>query len=221
MPGNETSQKEAMPRHQRMAEAVLRLLARHGAAAGALGVRLGAAGLAYLLQIVLARSLSAADYGTFSFAWSLVTIGGFLATLGFGQIAVRFLAQYHENGEFGLARGFIRTGIAASLIGSLVIGGFAILIQPILEVGYGPVCATVLAVGLIALPFFSLTDFMEGLARSQGWTIRALVPPYIVRQGALILLLLGAMLFGLKIGAEKAMAGALLATALAALVQVA
>ena len=221
MPGNETSQKQATPRVQRMAEAALRLLARHGAAAGALGVRLGAAGLAYLLQIVLARSLTAADYGTFSFAWSLVTIGGFLATLGFGQIAVRFLAQYHENAEFGLARGFIRAGIAASLVGSLVIGGFAVLIQPILEAGYGPVCATVLAIGLIALPFFSLTDFMEGLARSQGWTIRALVPPYIVRQGMLILLLIGAMLLGLKMSAEKAMFGALLATALAALVQVA
>ncbi|OYU50341.1 MAG: hypothetical protein CFE31_01955 [Rhizobiales bacterium PAR1] len=200
---------------------VMRLYARHGAAAAALGVRLSAAGLAYLLQIVLARSLGSADYGTFSFTWSLVTIGGFLATLGFGQIAVRFLAQYHHDGQHGLARGFLRAGLAASLIGSLVIACAALLMRPALEQGYGELCTATLTIGLISLPFFALTDFMEGVARSQGWTIRALVPPYIVRQGLLILMLLVALVIGRKIGAETAMLGALIATFLAALTQAA
>lgn len=209
------------PRASRMAEALLRLVQRHGAAGGALGVRLGAAGLAYLLQIVLARSLGSADYGTFSFAWSLVTIGGFLATLGFGQIGVRFLAQYQESGQHGLARGFLLTGLAASLAGSLAMAVVALALFPMIETGYGGLCCHVLAIGLIALPFFALTDFMEGVARSQGWTIRALVPPYLVRQGAIMAMLLMALVASRPVNAETAMIAALAATIAAALVQAA
>ena len=207
------------PRVMRMADAALRLLFRHGAAASALGVRLGAAGLAYLLQIVLARSLGSADYGTFSFSWSLVTIGGFLATLGFGQIGVRFLAQYHQAGEHGLAQGFLRTGVVISLVGSLGMACFALALTPIVARGYGELCTHVLAIGVVALPFFALTDFMEGVARSQGWTIRALVPPYIIRQGSIIVILLAMLIAGKAVNADHAMLAALAATMLAALAQ--
>jgi O-antigen/teichoic acid export membrane protein len=206
-------------RAARVGAALARLTGRHGNAAGALGVRLAAAGLAYLLQIILARSLGASAYGIFSFSWNLVTIGGFLATLGFGQIAVRFLAQYHQAKEYGLARGFMRAGILASLGGSIAFAALAIAIFPLVERGYGHLCIMVLAIGVIALPFFALTDFMEGVARSQGWTIRALLPPYVIRQGLLILILLAAVIAGRSINAEAAMAAALAATVLAGLAQ--
>ncbi len=209
------------PRAGRMAEGILRLLTHNGAAAGALGVRLGAAGLAYLLQIVLARSLGASDYGIFSFAWSLVTIGGFLATLGFGQTAVRYLAQYHHESRHGLARGFLRAGLIATLLGSVLTTGLALALFPLIKTGYGELCCQVLAIGLIALPFFALTDFMEGVARSQGWTIRALFPPYILRQGAIIVLVLIALIAGRTMSAETAMMAALAATISAAFVQAA
>lgn len=211
---------EAPSRARRLTDGLSRLLTRYGSAAGALGVRLGAAGLAYLLQIVLARALGASDYGTFSFAWSLVTIGGFLATLGFGQIAVRFLAQYQQAGQHGLARGFLRAGLMATFLGSLTMAGMAIILSPVIEAGYGHLCRTVLGIGLIALPFFALTDFMEGVARSQGWTIRALVPPYLVRQGAIIVLVvLATIAGGGSMNAETAMFAALSATITAMLVQ--
>lgn len=186
----------------------------------AFGVRIGAAGLAYLLQIVLARSLGAAEYGTFSFAWSIVTIGGFLATLGFGQIAVRFLAQYHASHAHGLARGFIRTGLAATLLGSLAAAVAILAFHPLVERGYGPLCATILMIGIAALPFFALSDFLEGIARSQGWTIRALAPPYIVRQSVTMLLLLIAVMSGIRAHAELAMLAAFTGTAAAACLHV-
>lgn len=211
---------EAPSRTRRLTAGLSRLITQYGSAAGALGVRLGAAGLAYLLQIVLARALGASDYGTFSFAWSLVTIGGFLATLGFGQIAVRFLAQYQQAGQHGLARGFLRAGLMATFLGSLTMAGMAIILSPVIEAGYGHLCRTVLGIGLIALPFFALTDFMEGVARSQGWTIRALVPPYLVRQGAIIaLVVLATFAGGGQMNAETAMFAALAATITAMLVQ--
>lgn len=189
---------------------------RHAAALSALSVRLAAAGLAYLLQIVLARSLGLAEYGTFSFAWNLVTIGGFLATLGFGQIAVRFLAQYHAGGEAGLAHGFLRTGTLVTIGGALVFAALGFTLFPLITAGYGETCSRILAIGLIALPFFALSDFIEGIARSQGWTWRALAPSYLVRQGLIILLLLGAMALGRSLDADHAMLAALVGTLVAA-----
>lgn len=196
------------------------MMLRYRAAAGAFGVRIAAAGLAYLLQIVLARSLGPSEYGTFNFAWSLVAAGGFLATLGFGQIGVRFLAQYHQQNATGLAQGFLRAGIGVTLAGSVAMATIGLAFFPLIEHGYGQICCDVLAIGLIALPFFALTDFMEGIARSQGWTIRALVPPYLIRQGMLILALVAAVLAGHRLNAETAMLLALAATIVAAIMQI-
>lgn len=187
------------------------------AALGALGVRVGAAGLAYLLQIVLARSLGAAEYGTFSFAWSLVTMGGFLATLGYAQIAVRFLAQYQQAGDMPRAHGFIRQALLMTALGSALAIAGLLLIFPAIEWGWGSLCCAALTIGLMALPFFALTDVLEGFARSQGWTIRALAPPYLLRTGGLMLMLLIAVGAGMKISAVLAMKFALLATAIACL----
>lgn len=203
----------------RLSPALQARWARHGATVLALGVRVGAAGLAYLLQILLARLLGLANYGTFSFAWNLVTIGGFLATFGFGQIAVRFLAQYHAEGRADLAHGFLRLGTLITVGGSIGFAAIGLGLFPVLAVGYGQLCCQVLAIGVIALPFFALTDFLEGIARSQGWTLRALVPPYIIRQGLVIVLLGSLAAMGMGVSATLAMMVALLGTFVAALCQ--
>jgi O-antigen/teichoic acid export membrane protein len=186
---------------------------------GAFSVRIGAAALAYLLQILLARSLGAADYGTFNFAWSLVTIGGFLATLGFGQIAARYLAEYHQQGDAARARGFLRHAFALTLAGSVAIAGLLYALFPLVEAGYGPLCCAVLAIGLLALPFFALTDLGEGIARSQGWTVMALTPAYLVRTGLMIAGLAMVAMEGARLDAPLAMSLALVATMGAAFLQ--
>lgn len=192
---------------------------RHGAAVLALGVRLTAAGLAYLLQIVLARTLDLSEYGLFNFTWNLVTIGGFLATLGFGHVAVRFLAQYQAEGHADLAHGFLRLGTFVTIGGSLVLAAAGFALFPWIAAGYGELCCKVLSIGLIALPFFALTDFIEGVARSQGWTMRALVPPYIVRQGLTMVVVLVIAVLGRDVSAEQAMLAALAGTLVAAALQ--
>lgn len=191
-----------------------------GHALGALGVRIAAAGLAYLLQIVLARLLGAGDYGIFSLTWNVLTIGGFLATLGFSELAVRFLAQYHERGDFARAAGFLRTGLLVSLAGALLAALLGVFLTPLMRASYGDLSAELLRIGLVALPFFSLTDYLEGVARSQGWTVRALAPPYVLRQGLLIALVLALALLRPPLSAPYAMVATVAATAFAALAQV-
>lgn len=197
------------------------MLARgRGHALAALGVRLSAAGLAYLLQILLARVLGPADYGTYNITWNILTIGGFLATLGFSELAVRFLAQYHARNEFALASGFLRTGLMVTTIGALMAALAGFLMAPLMTQAYGPLAETLLRLGLLALPFFALTDYLEGVARSQGWTIRALTPPYVVRQGLIILIVLGLAVATPPVAPQTVMLATVIASALAALAHV-
>jgi O-antigen/teichoic acid export membrane protein len=194
----------------------LNRLGRLGGATGALGIRVLAAGLTYGLQVLLARLLGPAEFGTFNFAWTLITIAGFLATLGYGQIAVRFLAAYHEGKQDGLARGFIQDAFLVTALGSAVTAFLLLAAFPWISWGYGSLCCAVLLIGLAAVPFFAFTDVIEGFARAQGWTMRALAPAYLVRNGTAILGLLILALFAVPLDARLAMWIGVLATIAAA-----
>lgn len=191
-----------------------------GHALAALGVRLSAAGLAYVLQVLLARVLGPADYGIYNITWNILTIGGFLATLGFSELAVRFLAQYHERNEFALANGFLRTGIIVTMVGALLAAFIGIVLAPVLGAAYGPLSEALLWIGLLALPFFALTDYLEGVARSQGWTIRALAPPYVLRQGLIIVIVLALTLAAQDVAPQRVMVVTVAASGLAAVAHV-
>jgi O-antigen/teichoic acid export membrane protein len=150
----------------------------------ALGVRVLAAGLAYVAQVLLARWLGPAEYGVLAFTQTLVAIAALLACLGFGHAVIRFLALYHEQGDGGLARGFLLYSGAVTLAGAAGAGVVLWAIAPLLA--NGPLACGCLWLAVAALPAFALGDLVEGVARSQGWTVRALAPPYVFRQAAFL-----------------------------------
>jgi O-antigen/teichoic acid export membrane protein len=197
------------------------LASGRGHTMGALAVRVAAAGLAYVLQIVLARILGPADYGVFNITWNILTIGGFLATLGFSELAVRFLAQYHARNEFALASGFLQTGLRVTLAGAIVAGLCGLLLTPLMVHAYGPLSADLLRYGLLALPFFALSDYLGGVARSQGWTIRALAPHYVLRQTLIILMIVALQIMNPPVTPVAAMLVMVVASLLAAVAHVA
>lgn len=194
---------------------------KFGPAFAALSVRLLAAGLAYVLQIALARTLGADEYGIFAYAWAWVTIGGFIGTFGLGQISVRFLASYSESGDSAHAMGFIRVSLQTLGSGTILValGSLAIIqLNPELP---GQVYFAPIVLALVTFPLFALGDLAEGYARSQGWNMLALAPPYILRQ--LLLLAIIPLLYwlGATPSATIAMGAALLATAITSLAQMA
>ena len=89
------------------------------AGAIALVIRLTSAGLAYIAQVVFARLMGQYEYGVFAYTWVWFLVFAAIATLGFGDSPVRYVAQLRERGEFAHLRGFIRFApmvIAASSI---------------------------------------------------------------------------------------------------------
>lgn len=190
-----------------------------GSAATGLAIRVTAAGLGYVLQIGLARLLGAEQYGIFALAWVWLTIAGFAGCFGFSQIVVRFWPVYRDAGDAGRQVGFMhlahRVVLGTSLLLAILIAGGA-FIHARLQPGFDP---GPLLLAALAVPIFSYQDFLEGHARAEGRIALALAPPYILRQG-LILVIAGAVVaLGVPASAEAAMACVLGAVIIAAAYQ--
>lgn len=157
-------------------------------------VRIAGAALAYLSQIVLARLMGAHDYGIYSVAWTFVIVLGVMACGGFSSSANRFIPQYRQAGDLDGLRGFLRSsGQVAFFIGSgaAIVGiGLIYLLRPVIDPNY----VQPLMVVLLALPFFAFGLVQDGVARSHDWTFLAMLPTYIWRPLAILLLLLAAVL---------------------------
>ncbi len=176
----------------------------------ALSIRVAAAALAFGAQMVLARWLGSFEFGVFTYAAVWLNVAGSLCAAGFGASALRFLPAYQASGETAKARGYLVTGRAACLLagaaGGIAMTGYVLLPDP------GSNAAFALLLAAVSLPAYALTDFQDGIGRSQGRIASALVPPYILRPvlalGATVLLIAG----GLAEGAVAAAAALAMAT---------
>ncbi|MEL7375140.1 MAG: hypothetical protein AAGJ36_11855, partial [Pseudomonadota bacterium] len=165
------------------------LLLRHAEAGLAFAVRVASAVLAFGLQVMLARSLDGADYGTFITVttWILVLAG--VVVLGFGESALRFIPRYVARHRWRHARAFMVTGLRWVLMASFATG------VVLLVASYAAASPTALIVLMIALglPFAVLSFFFEGVGRAMGWYACAIVPTYIV-QPVVVIVVCGVVL---------------------------
>lgn len=182
-------------------------------------VRVGGAALAFLSQIVLARLLGAHDYGIYSVAWTFVIVLGVMACGGFSTSASRFIPQYRQSNDLDGLRGFLKASrMIAFVIGvgaAAVAIGLVFLLQPAIDPSY----TQPLAIVFLALPFFAFGLVQDGIARSYDWPSLAMLPTYIWRPLAILLLLVTAVLTGLPASAETAAIVAVSATLIVAAYQ--
>ena len=162
----------------------------------ALVIRLASAGLAYVAQVVFARMMGQFEYGVFAYTWVWFLVFSAVATLGFGDSPVRYVAQLREREEIAHLRGFIRFAPLVMLASSVAFGAIVIALLPFagrfLEHAY----LMPMALMVISVPFACLQSFLEGLGRSYNWTIPALLPVYILRQGLLLVIMAAAVALG-------------------------
>ncbi len=196
-------------------------LARAQASAlGVLAIRIAGAGLAYGAQVLLARLMGKAEYGVFAAVWVWIIILGHGSLWGFGQSVCRFVPTYRARGELDLARGFLAGGAAFTLVSGLSIaalGGFALWCA---QDWLTPAYLWPLAIALAVVPLFAVQDYVEGVARSFGWTGLAIAPLYILRQGLIVAAMAGAvLLFAVPAEPWVAVACTLAATGIALAMQ--
>ncbi|MGE3244891.1 MAG: hypothetical protein AB7J19_01055 [Beijerinckiaceae bacterium] len=191
-----------------------------GGAVLAFAVRIVGAGLGYVLHILLARSLGAAEFGIWASGWTMLLVVGHAASFGFSESVVRFFTTYAARGEWGRGRGFLIFGSFVTLAFSGLVGALSLAIlalsAALLPVGW----AVPLTFAILAIPFFAFQDWLEGIARSFGRPILALAPIYVLRPCMIAIVLTGAVSAGSRPLAGTAMAATLMALAVAMLVQV-
>ena len=177
-------------------------------------IRLLAAVLAYVSQILLARWMGSFEYGVFTFVWVTMIILGNLAGIGFHTAIIRFAPQYQEEADTARLRGIIRFGQLVSFLLPLLIGTVGSLIVWSMRGTIDGYWILPFIVAFASVPFLGLGDFHHGLARSQGWGVLAMGPIYLLRPCLIIVGMASALILGMDASALTAVGAAVAATAL-------
>lgn len=151
------------------------------AALSIFAIRVGAAGLALVLQVVLARWLLQFEYGVFAVVWSWLLLFGRLSGLGFRTSIIRFIHMYQEAGDDDRLRGVIRGSRMVGAGLALILGATAASLVWLLQDQLGNFYALPVILAATALPAFALCDIHEGIGRAKGWILPGFLPHYIFR----------------------------------------
>lgn len=168
-------------------------------------IRVIAAALAYLSNVLFARWMGSFEFGVFVYVWTWVLLIGQALDLGLSTAAQRFIPEYRERGMLELLRGYIAhsrlvaVGVAIGI--AAVCGGLVWLMRSALD----SYTVIPLYIACIALPAYALANVQDGIARSYDWVALGIVPTYIVRQLLLTVLMAAAWLAGLPLDASTAM----------------
>jgi O-antigen/teichoic acid export membrane protein len=174
------------------------------AGATALIIRLTSAGLAYVAQVIFARLMGQYEYGVFAYTWVWFLVFSAVATLGFGDSPVRYIAQLRERGETAHLRGFLRFAALVIIVASVAFAGLLVVALPIADRFIDHAYLMPMALMAISIPFACLQSFFEGVGRSYNWTLPALLPVYIIRHGLLLAIMAGAVALSLEATAVNA-----------------
>ncbi|WP_372425605.1 lipopolysaccharide biosynthesis protein [Salinarimonas chemoclinalis] len=185
---------------------------RIGAAGGgfalwAFAIRVGAAALAFLTQIVLARLVGEEAYGEVAGAITVLGIVVAVAVLGLDTAAQRFVARYRVEGDDAALRGFVQ----AARVLPILVGGAVGSVGVVLTVAHDQV----LALAFVMLPFVAALLAQEGVAKSFDWPILALGPTFLLRPVLALGFVLAAAALGMGLDARGVMLAMLAAAALA------
>jgi O-antigen/teichoic acid export membrane protein len=91
------------------------------ASSGTLGVKIVGAGLAFLMQIVLTRTLGAAQYGIYVYALTWAQLVALISAFGFSTASVRFVSKYLGQDEMSRLHDYLafsrrtKTGISLGM----------------------------------------------------------------------------------------------------------
>ena len=161
-------------------------------AGAAFAIRVVSAGIVFILQVLLARWMGSAEFGTYVYVWTWLLMLGDIVHLGMPLTAQRFVPEYRQAGRLDLLRGYLSgsrwivfaLSTFTAMVGALIVHALERALGTDLILPFYFACAT--------LPFFALGFMVDGLARSYNWINLALLPPYVVRP-LLVIITVGAL----------------------------
>ncbi len=188
-------------------------------ASAAFLIRVASAALIYLSQILFARWMGSFEFGIYVYVWTWVLLIGDLADLGLASASQRFIPQYTSQGQLDALRGFIARSRWFAVASSTVIAVTGACLVKLLEPWLSSYVVLPLMTACVTLPFYSLMQMQDGIARSYNWIHLALLPPYIVRHLVMLALVVAAFFLNFPTTAETAITAVAASFALTVVVQ--
>lgn len=186
---------------------------------GTLGVNLVGSGVAFLTQVLLARLMGASGYGVFVYAFTCTYLLTLVTRLGLDVAALRFVPAYRATGEWGLLRGFLRSGERISLAISVSVAVVFAVAVWLLRGRLGEELAISFWISCAMLPVFTLmqvrSSYLQALKRVvQARLSELILRPVVLAVGVLaVVALTGSVDAPAATGVNlAAMAGALVLT---------
>ncbi|MCQ6560437.1 flippase [Paenibacillus mendelii] len=137
--------------------------------------------LALLMQVMLARMLGAAAYGTYAFVSTVVTFLVFPTKLGFDTSIVRLVASYRAMNEWGFIKGLLRR---ANQIG-LVLSMTAMIMGAVFLIFSSDSMTTerivTYAAGLATIPLLTLATLRQSVLQALKDVLFSQMPEKIAR----------------------------------------
>jgi O-antigen/teichoic acid export membrane protein len=171
----------------------------------------GGAGVAFVMQLCLARWLGATAYGTYTYviAWSgLLAIA---AGIGFPTLVLRLLPNYSLREDWGRVRGMLAT----SLAGTVLIGALIALLGITLVLSFGwqsEASVPDSVMGFVMVPLLALVALRQEMFRSFRRLGLAYAPSLLLRPSLVILGAAGVLAFGHRLNSGIALALTVTAT---------
>lgn len=159
---------------------------------GLMGARLAGAGLAFLSQLLLARSFPAYDVGIAFLAMSIATFMSMILSGGYNSVALTYLARYQAFGRKRLIDAFLAAARRDMLVAMAVAVCVAVLLA---FLPLPPDIGKAILFGVVAalpLAFLRLNNAAANAARRFVLTY---APEFTVRPGLLFLAIGGIVLF--------------------------
>jgi O-antigen/teichoic acid export membrane protein len=159
-------------------------------------IKVGSAGLSYLMFVLIANAISPEDYGRFGIGFALAITLGNIAALGTSTSLLRFLPQYQSTNRPDLAKGYF-------LDTSRAVAGFALLIA--LCIGlvayvsqqyYGPAQSNYLFAAAALTLIVTFTDYVSHALRGLGSISLSQLPKDVVWRAIVCVFALASAVYG-------------------------
>ncbi|GIW78660.1 MAG: hypothetical protein KatS3mg105_0467 [Gemmatales bacterium] len=115
--------------------------------------------LIYVINITLSRLLGAEDYGDYSVAVSVATLGFTLALLGKDKLTVKQLAIYLQLHQSAEARGFIVKNLQLILLTGAVLGLFLLGVYELIHSDFQIAHGHPIVFAFLLIPLMAVVDF--------------------------------------------------------------
>jgi O-antigen/teichoic acid export membrane protein len=168
-------------------------------------IRVAAAVLAYISNVLFARWMGSFEFGIFVYVWTWVLLIGQALDLGLATAAQRFVPEYRERGLFDLLRGFVSRSRWIAVGVAIAVAAMCAALVRQLQPWLDDFTVIPLYIACIALPAYALANVQDGISRSYDWVGLGIVPTYIVRQVLLTVAMAAAYFAGLPVDAVTAM----------------